>query len=92
LLGRIGHQVVPQKHRIAGRRATSVRTSSLISVVVDDEVGAGRAAQKIVIWRPLKVAHDVLHGRQIWLPRIIHVQTNLLYGVGDVGLSEHQVL
>jgi hypothetical protein len=26
------------------------------------------------------------------LQRVMHVQTNLLYGVGNVGPSEHQVL
>jgi hypothetical protein len=39
-LGRPGHQVVPEEHRVAGRRATSVQTSSSVSVGVDDEVGA----------------------------------------------------
>jgi hypothetical protein len=42
-LGRPGHKVVPEEHRIAGRR---VQTSSPVSVSVDDEVEAGRAAQK----------------------------------------------
>jgi hypothetical protein len=42
-LGRPGHKVVPEEHRIAGRRVISVRTSSPVSVSVDDEVGAGRA-------------------------------------------------
>jgi hypothetical protein len=42
-LGRPGHKVAPKEHRVAERGATSVRTSSLISVGVDNEVGAGRA-------------------------------------------------
>jgi hypothetical protein len=54
-LGRPGHQVVPEEHRVAGRRVTSVRTSSPVSVGVDNEVGAGRAAQKETVicvpWR-----------------------------------------
>jgi hypothetical protein len=40
-LGRPIHQVVPEEHRVAGRRAMSVRTSSPVSVGVDDEVGVG---------------------------------------------------
>jgi hypothetical protein len=40
-LGRPGHQVVPEEHCVAGRRAMSVWTSSLVSVGVDDEVRAG---------------------------------------------------
>jgi hypothetical protein len=92
-LGRPGHKVVPEEHRVTGCRATSVRTSSTVSVGVDDEVRARRAAQKeTVIRRPLEVAQDALHGRQMRLPRVVHVQTNLLYGVGDVGPSECQVL
>jgi hypothetical protein len=56
-LGRPGHKVVPDEHRVAGRRATTVQISNPISVGVDDEVGAGRVAQKeTVIRRPLEVA------------------------------------
>jgi hypothetical protein len=50
-LGRSGYKVVPEEHRVAGRRAMSVRTSSPVSVGIDDEVGAGRAAQKETIIR-----------------------------------------
>jgi hypothetical protein len=92
-LVRPGHKVVPEEHRVAGRRAMSVQTSSPVSVGVGDEVGAGRAAQmETVIRRPLEVAHDALHGRQMRLPRVVHVQTNLLYGVDDIRPSERQVL
>jgi hypothetical protein len=48
-LGRPGYKVVPEEHRVAGRRAMSARTSSPVSVSVDDEVGAGRAAQETII-------------------------------------------
>jgi hypothetical protein len=48
--------------------------------------------KKTVIWCPLKVAQDALHSRQMGLPRVMHVQTKLLYDVGDVRLSERQVL
>jgi hypothetical protein len=40
-LGRLGHQVVPEEHRVAGHRAMSVQTSRPVSVGVDDEVGVG---------------------------------------------------
>jgi hypothetical protein len=92
-LGRPRHKVVPEEHHVAGRRAMSVWTSSSVSVGVDDEVEAGRAARKdIVIRCPLEVAQDAPHDRQMRLPRVVHVQTNLLYGVGDVRPSERQVL
>jgi hypothetical protein len=56
-LGRSGHQVVPQEHRIAECRATSVWTTGPISVCVDDEVRAARTMQKkTIVRRPLKVA------------------------------------
>jgi hypothetical protein len=29
--------------------------------------------KKTVGWRPLKIAQDVLHGRQMGLPRVVHV-------------------
>jgi hypothetical protein len=48
--------------------------------------------KKTVVRRPLKIAQDALHGRQIGLSRVVHVQTDLLYGVGDVGPCECQVL
>jgi hypothetical protein len=35
---------------------------------------------------------DVLHGHQVRLPEVMHVQTNLLHGIGDVGSSKCQVL
>jgi hypothetical protein len=48
--------------------------------------------KKTVVWRPLKIAQDALHGRQMGLSRVVHVQTDLLHGVGDVGPCECQVL
>jgi hypothetical protein len=39
-LDRPGHQVVPQEHRIVRHRATSVRTTSPVSIGVDDSIGA----------------------------------------------------
>jgi hypothetical protein len=38
------------------------------------------------------IAKDALHGRQMGLPKVVHVQTDLLHGVGDVGPCECQVL
>jgi hypothetical protein len=45
-----------------------------------------------IVWHPLKIAQDALHGHQMRLPRVVHVQIDLLYGVGDVRLCECQVL
>ena len=48
--------------------------------------------KKTIVWCPLKIAQDVLHGRQMGLLRVVHVQTDLLHDVGDVGPCECQVL
>jgi hypothetical protein len=92
-LGRPGNQVVPQEHRIALHRTTSVGTTSPVSFRVDDEVRAARPTQKkTIVWRPLKIAQDALHGRQMGLLRVMHVKTDLLHSVGDIGSCECQVL
>jgi hypothetical protein len=89
-LGRPGDQVVPEEHGIARRRATSVRTASPVGVGVDDHVRAGRTAQQQAEVRcPTKIAQDALHGRQVGLPRVMHVQADLLHGISDVGPCEH---
>jgi hypothetical protein len=36
--------------------------------------------------------HNALHDSEVRLPEIIHVETDLLDGIGDVGVGEHQVL
>jgi hypothetical protein len=48
--------------------------------------------KKTIVWRPLKIAQDALHGRQMGLPMVMHVQIDLLHGVGDVGSCECHVL
>jgi hypothetical protein len=72
-LGRPGYQIVLQEHRIALHRAACVWTTGPVSVRVDDEVGVARTTQKTVVWRPLKIAQDAFHGRQMGLPRVIHM-------------------
>jgi hypothetical protein len=90
---RPGHQIGPQEDRVAWSGVMCVRTPRPVSVCVDDEVGAGRAMQeKAVLRSHLKVAQDVLHSRQVGLPRVVHMQINLLHNVGDVGSGEHHVL
>jgi hypothetical protein len=48
--------------------------------------------KKTVVWRPLKIAHVALHVCQMGLLMVIHVQTDLLHDVGDVGPCKCQVL
>jgi hypothetical protein len=35
---------------------------------------------------------SALHSGEVELPRIMHVEADLLDGIGDVGVGEHQVL
>jgi hypothetical protein len=39
-----------------------------------------------------QIAQDTLHHDEVRLPGIMHLKTNLLDSVGDVGSGEHQVL
>jgi hypothetical protein len=93
LLSPPGNQVIPQEHHIAWCRDASVWTTGPVSVRVDDEVRAARTMQKkTIVWRPLKIAQDALHGHQMGLPRVVCVQTDLLHDIGDVRPCECQVL
>jgi hypothetical protein len=82
----------------SGRRAREARRQrvqrgSVERAVGEGEVRAGRATQeKVVLRSPLKVAQDALHSRQVGLHGVVHMQTNLLHGVCDVGSGERQVL
>jgi hypothetical protein len=40
----------------------------------------------------LQLTQTVLHHDEVGLPRVIHVEADLLDGVGDVEVDEHQVL
>jgi hypothetical protein len=71
----------------------SVRATRPFDVGVDNQVGAGRAAQQQTeVRRPTKMAQDTLHGRQVGLPRVVYVQSDLLHGISDVRPCERQVL
>jgi hypothetical protein len=48
--------------------------------------------EEIVGRRPLEVAQDALHDCQMGLLWIVHMQTDLLNDIGDVGPCEGQVL
>jgi hypothetical protein len=92
-LGRSGDQIVPEEHGIARCGAMSVRAASPVGISVDDQDGAGRAAQQQAEVRcPTKIAQDALHGRQVGLPRVVHMQADLLHGISDVRPCERQIL
>jgi hypothetical protein len=39
-----------------------------------------------------KVVQDALHSRQVGLPRVMHMQADLLHGISDVRPCKRQVL
>jgi hypothetical protein len=40
----------------------------------------------------MKIVQDALHDHQVGLPRVMHVQADLLHGISDGGSCERQVL
>jgi hypothetical protein len=61
----------------------SVRTTHLVSVIVDDELGRREAMKKkVVVEVSLEVVEDVLPSGEMELARITHVKTHLLDHIG----------
>jgi hypothetical protein len=58
-----------------------------------------RHKRQAKVRHPTKIEQDALHGHQVGLPRVVHVQADLLHvqadllhDISDVGLCERQVL
>jgi hypothetical protein len=47
---------------------------------------------KAEVQRASQIAQDTLHRDEVGLPGIMHMKANLLYDIGDIGVSECQVL
>jgi hypothetical protein len=88
-----GHQVATEEDGEAGGGASSVRAPDPVSVGVDDQLGGGRPVEKqpIVDGAP-EVAEEVFESREVGLAGVVHMETDLLHGVGDVRPSEGEVL
>jgi hypothetical protein len=92
-LRRPGDQIVTQEHAVARRRATSVGTTSPISIRVDCQViRRGPVEMKTQVQGPLYIAQDALHGSEMWFLWIMHMKTYLLDGIGNVRTSEGEIL
>ena len=64
-----------------------------ISIGVDDEVGGGRPVEKEpIVDHALEVAEEPLESGEMWLPGIMHVETDLLNCISDIRLGEGKVL
>jgi hypothetical protein len=89
----LGDEVVTQEHRVARSGPTSVETTGPVSISVDDEVRRrGAAKKKAVAESALEVPKDALHGREMGLTRVVHVEAHLLDHIGNVGPGEGEVL
>jgi hypothetical protein len=92
LSGRTRDDVVAQKHRIAQSGPASVGTTYPVSVNVDDEVQRRVVAKKqVVVEGALEVVEDALHGHEMGLMGVVHVEVHLLDRV-DVKPVEDKVL
>jgi hypothetical protein len=92
-LRRPGHQVPTEEDGEAGGGAPSVRAPDPISVGVDDQVGGGRPVEKQpVVDGALEVAEEAFESREVGLSGVVHMETDLLHGVGGVRPSEGEVL
>jgi hypothetical protein len=71
----------------------SVGTTDLVSISVDDKVRCrGVEKKQAVVEGALEIPKDVLHGREMGLMGVVHVEAHLLDRVGNVGPGEGEVL
>jgi hypothetical protein len=88
-----GDEVIAQEHCVAWSGPVSVRTTGPVSISVDDEVRRRGAVKKqAVVEGALEVPKDVLHGSEMGLTRVVHVEAHLLDHIGNVGPDEGEVL
>jgi hypothetical protein len=84
MLRRPGDEVGTEEHRVAHGGPECVRATHPIHISVDRQLGGDRVSQE--------KAQSALHGGEVGLSWIIHVEVDLLDGVGYVGVDERQVL
>jgi hypothetical protein len=66
---------------------------SLVSISVDDEVRRrGTAKKQAIVEGAREVPKDALHGREMGLTRVAHVEAHLLDCVGNLRSSDGEVL
>jgi hypothetical protein len=71
----------------------SVKTTSPVNISIYDEVRCRGAVKKqAMVGSALDVPKDALHGREMGLTGVVHVEAHLLDRVGNVKPSEGEVL
>jgi hypothetical protein len=82
-----------EEYSIARGGPTCVRATHPICISVERQLRGGRASQEEAkIQGAPWIIQGVSHGGEVGLPRIMHVEANLLDDVGDVRMGERQIL
>jgi hypothetical protein len=72
---------------------TGVETTTLIGIGVDNKVSGCRSAEENAEVRgAVEVPKNLLHSGEMWLLWGVHMEANLLDGVGDARACEDEVL
>ena len=92
-LRRPGDEAGTEEDGVTGGGPPGVRAAGPIGISVDNELrGGGARDDKTIVDGALKIAEDPLSCSKMSLPRIVHVQADLLDCIGDVGAGEGEVL
>jgi hypothetical protein len=86
-LGGPGDEVVTEEHNIARGGSMCIRATRLVRIRVDHQLrGGGRALQvEAEVQGASQIAQDVLYHSKVRLTGIMHMETDLLDIVSDVG-------
>jgi hypothetical protein len=91
--GRPRYEAATKENSIARSGAPGIRAAGPISVSVDNKLSRGRLRNdKSMIDGALEVAEDSLGSHKVNFPGVMHVQADLLNGVGNVRPCKSQVL
>jgi hypothetical protein len=93
-LGGPRDEVVIEEHSIARGGSTCIRATRPVRICVDHQLKGGGGASQVEaeVQGDSQIAHDTLHHDEVRLSGIMHMETDLLDGISDVGVGEHQVL
>jgi hypothetical protein len=87
------NEVVAQEHSVAWSGLMSILTTGLVNVSVDDEVRRrGMVEKQIMVKGALEFVEYAVHGCEIGLMGIMHVEAHLLDRIGYVSPDEGEVI
>jgi hypothetical protein len=93
-LGGLGDEVATEEHSVAWGGSACIRTTRSVRICVDcqleGESGASQVEAKVQ-WAS-QIPQNTLHRGEVRLLGIMHMEADLMDGVGDVGAGERQVL